>query len=300
MSYVKNLKTFVRVYDLRSMSAAGRDLRVSPAVSSSRISELEKHLGIRLFNRTTRQLTPTQQGDVFYKGAIKILDTIKEAEGSVAEITSNPKGTIFVSAPLGIGKQLIAPLVPRFRSLYSDINVRLRLSDRKVDITNEGLDAAFILGDLPDSDLRAIPIHNFKRTLCASPDYIKRHGMPKTGDELLNDNHECLLLRFPGSNEFFWNLHVDGKVKRYDFSSPLESDDGDVLTNWALTGNGIVNKPVFEIANHIESGELVNIATNTPPTSQPFSCVYPHKRLQDPKIRLFIEFMVEECKRQLA
>ena len=299
MSYVKNLKTFVRVYDLRSMSAAGRDLRVSPAVSSSRISELEKHLGIRLFNRTTRNLTPTQQGDVFYKGAIKILDTIKEAEGSVAEITSNPKGTIFVSAPLGIGKQLIAPLVPRFRTLYSDINVRLRLSDRKVDITNEGLDAAFVLGDLPDSDLRAIPIYEFERTLCASPTYIERRGLPKTGDDLIKDNHECLLLRFPGSNEFFWNLHVDGDVKRYDFSSPLESDDGDVLTNWALTGNGIVNKPVFEIADHLERGELVNIASNTPPTSQPFSCVYPHKRLQDPKVRLFIEFMVEECKRQL-
>lgn len=300
MSYVKNLKTFVRVYELRSMSAAGRDLRVSPAVSSSRISELEKHLGIRLFNRTTRNLTPTQQGDVFYKGAIKILDTIKEAEGSVAEITSNPKGTIFVSAPLGIGKQLIAPLVPRFRALYADINVRLRLSDRKVDITNEGLDAAFVLGDLPDSELRAIPIHDFERTLCASPAYIERRGLPKTGDDLLSDNHECLLLRFPGSNEFFWNLRVDGNVKRYDFSSPLESDDGDVLTNWALTGNGIVNKPMFEVSNHIKSGELVKIATKTPPTSQPFSCVYPHKRLQDPKVRLFIEFMVEECKGQLA
>ena len=299
MSYVKNLKTFVRVYELRSMSAAGRDLRVSPAVSSSRISELEKHLGIRLFNRTTRHLTPTQQGDVFYKGAIKILDTIDEAEGSVAEITSNPKGTIFVSAPLGIGKQLIAPLVPRFRALYTDINVRLRLSDRKVDITNEGLDAAFVLGDLPDSDLRAIPIHTFERTLCASPDYIERRGMPKTGKDLIKDNHECLLLRFPGSNEFFWNLHVDDEVKRFDFSSPLESDDGDVLTNWALTGNGIVNKPAFEVANHLESGELIKVAANNPPTNQPFSCVYPHKRLQDPKVRLFIEFMVMECKEQL-
>lgn len=300
MSYVKNLKTFVRVYELRSMSAAGRDLRVSPAVSSSRISDLEKHLGIRLFNRTTRHLTPTQQGDVFYKGAIKILDTIKEAEGSVAEITSNPKGTIFVSAPLGIGKQLIAPLVPSFRALYSDINVRLRLSDRKVDITNEGLDAAFVLGDLADSELRAIPIHEFTRTLCASPAYIKRRGMAETGDDLLYDNHECLLLRFPGSAEFFWNLHVGGTVKRYDFTSPLESDDGDVLTNWALGGNGIINKPVFEIAHHITSGDLVNIATKTPPTNQPFSCVYPHKRLQDPKIRLFIEFMVDACKRQLS
>jgi len=299
MSYVNNLKTFIRVYELGSMSAAGRDLRVSPAVSSSRISELEKYLGIRLFNRTTRNLTPTQQGELFYKGAIKILDTIKEVEGSVADITSNPKGTIFVSAPLGIGKQLIAPLVPIFRERYPDINVRLRLSDRKVDITNEGLDAAFVLGNLIDSELRVLPIYEFERVLCAAPSYVEKYGMPNSGQELLDNKHECLLLRFPGSNEFFWSLHVDNKIERYEFTSPLESDDGDVLTAWALAGSGIINKPVFEVANHLQSGDLIKVAANTPSTNQPFSCVYPHKRLQDPKIRLFIEFMVSECKKQL-
>ncbi len=300
MSYVNNLKTFVRVYELGSMSAAGRDLRVSPAVSSSRISELEKHLGVRLFYRNTRNLRPTQQGELFYKGAIKILDTIYEVEGSISEITSNPKGTIFVSAPLGIGKILIAPLVPQFQEKYPDINVRLRLSDRKVDVTNEGLDAAFVLGSLIDSELRIMPIHDFERVLCASPKYVEEHGMPKNGKDLRESDHKCLLLRFPGSTEFFWSLRVDEEVKRYEFTSPLESDDGDVLTAWALSGNGIINKPVFEISNHLKEGNLVRVAQETPPTNLPFSCIYPHKRLQDPKIRLFIEFMVERCKKQLG
>lgn len=300
MSYVNNLKTFVRVYELGSMSAAGRDLRVSPAVSSSRISELEKHLGIRLFYRNTRNLKPTNQGELFYKGAIKILDTIAEVEGSISDITSNPKGTIFVSAPLGIGKMLIAPLVPRFQEAFPDINVRLRLSDRKVDVTNEGLDAAFVLGRLTDSELRILPIHEFERVLCASPDYIKQHGMPENGNELQKDGHRCLLLRFPGSIEFFWNLRVNGKVRRFEFTSPLESDDGDVLTAWALSGNGIINKPRYEISQHLKSGMLVEVAASTPPTSLPFSCIYPHKRLQDPKIRLFIDFMVRECRKNLA
>ena len=200
MSYVNNLKTFIRVYELGSMSAAGRDLRVSPAVSSSRVSELEKHLGIRLFNRTTRNLKPTEQGELFYKGAIKILDTISEVEGSISEITSKPKGTIFVSAPLGMGKKLIAPLVPEFQERYPEINVRLRLSDRKVDITNEGLDAAFVLGQLIDSELRVLPIYEFERVLCASPDYIRKHGMPDTGKDLVAQQHRCLLLRYPGLN----------------------------------------------------------------------------------------------------
>ena len=300
MSYVNNLKTFVRVYELGSMSAAGRDLRISPAVSSSRINDLEKHLGSRLFNRTTRNLTATQQGKLFYKGAIKILDTIEEVEGSIAEITSKPKGTIFISAPLGMGKKLIAPAVPQFREQYPDINVRLRLSDRAVDITNEGLDAAFVLGNLNDSELRVIPIHEFERVLCASPDYIEKNGMPENGDALHSEKHQCLLLRYPGSNEFFWNLFVDDQIKRYEFDSPLESDDGDVLTDWALSGCGIINKPEFEISEYLASGKLVKVALETPPTKQPFSCVYPHKRLQDPKIRLFIDFMVSECKRQIA
>jgi len=300
MAYVKNLKTFVRVFDLGSMSAAGRDLRVSAAVASSRIAELEKHLGVRLFNRTTRSLKPTQHGELFYNGATKILDTIAEVEGGIADLTSNPKGTLFVSAPLGIGKKLIAPLIPGFKDTYPEVNVRLRLSDRKLDITDEGLDAAFVLGALPDSEMRVRKIHEFERVLCASPGYVERHGFPETGDDLIRDNHKCLLLRFPGAREFFWSLRVGEKVTRYDPQAPLESDDGDVLTAWALTGNGIVNKPVFEVAEHLRRGELVPVAIKTPPTDLPFSCLYPHKRLQDPKMRLFIDAMVNGCKARLG
>lgn len=300
MSYVRNLKTFVRVYELGSMSAAGRDIRVSAAVASNRISELEKHLQVRLFNRTTRSLKPTEHGELFYKGAIKILDTIGEVENSVAEISSNPKGSIFVSAPLGMGKKLIAPLVPEFKKLYPDINVRMRFSDRKVDITNEGLDAAFVLGHLSDSEMRVHHIHEFKRILCASPEYVSKQGMPNTGEELLRDEHQCLLLRFPGADEFFWNLMVDARPRKFEFTSPLESDDGDVLTNWALMGCGIVNKTLFEVATHLRSGSLVEVAANTPPTPVPFSCVFPHKRLQDLKVRLFIDFIVDGAKKGIA
>ena len=299
MSYVNNLKTFVRVFELGSMSAAGRDLRISAAVVSSRISELEKHFNVRLFNRTTRSMTPTSHGEMLYTGATKILETIADVEGGIAETTSHPKGTIFIAAPLGLGKKLLAPLIPNFKADYPDINIRLRLSDRKVDITNEGLDAAFVLGRLTDSELRVRPIHEFQRVLCASPAYIADHGIPETGDDLIAGDHKCLLLRYPGADEFFWMLQVNGKAKRYDFTGPLESDDGDVLTGWALAGSGIINKSVYEISELLESGELVRVCTTTPPTPLPFSCIYPHKRLQDPKIRLFIDYTVGECKRTL-
>ena len=300
MAYVSNVKTFVRVFELGSMSAAGRDMRISAAVASSRIAELEKHLGVRLFNRTTRSLRPTEHGELFYKGAMKILDTIDEVEGGIAEITSNPKGTIFVSAPLGLGKKLIAPMVPEFKEQYPDLNVRLRLSDRKVDITGEGLDAAFVLGKQTDSEMRMRPIHEFERVLCASPDYVEQHGFPANGKDLLNDGHKCLMLRFPGAVEFFWDLQIGGQIRRFEFDAPLETDDGDVLTNWALAGSGVINKTRYEVEPYLKSGELIELAKETPPTTQPFSCVYPHKRLQDMKVRLFIDFAVAQCRKALS
>ncbi len=126
MSYVNNIKMFVRVFELGSMSAAARDQRTSPAVASSRISELEKHLGVRLFNRTTRSLQPTENGRIFFEGARRVLDAIDEAEAAVVDVTQNPRGSIFVAAPLGIGRRFIAPHVPVFKDAYPQIDVRLR------------------------------------------------------------------------------------------------------------------------------------------------------------------------------
>lgn len=297
MSYVANIRTFVRVFDLGSMSAAGRDMRISAAVASSRIAELEKHLGVRLFNRTTRSLSPTEHGELFYKGATKILDTIAEVEGSIEDVTAQPRGSVFIAAPLGLGKKLIAPLVPAFKDRYPDVRVRLRLTDRKVDLTNEGLNAAFVLGHLPDSEMRARQVYEFERVLCASPNYIHEFGEPRSGAELAD--HKCLLLRFPGAEEFFWSLKEEGVVKRYNLTSPLESDDGDVLTDWAISGCGIVNKTRYEVAEHLNDGSLVEIMKRSRPTVLPFTCIFPHKRLQDPKTRLLIDHMVEGCKELL-
>ncbi|MBP7000377.1 LysR family transcriptional regulator [Amaricoccus sp.] len=300
MSYVNTLRTFVRVYELGSMSAAGRDQRVSAAVASARVAELERHLGVRLFNRTTRSLQPTEQGAIFYKGAIKILETIEEAEAAVADVSRSPRGSIHVAAPLGIGKRLIAPLIPGFKDLYPQIDVRLRLSDRRVDVTAEGLDVAFLLGALEDSSLRVRPIADCPRALVASPDYVARRGKPRGGQDLVDDRHSCLMLRFPGTREFVWTLVTPAGPQRFDVSGPFESDDGDVLTGWALSGRGIVLKPVFEIVDYLRSGELVVVAEETPPESVSLAALFPHKRLQDPKVRLFIDHMVAACRKAVV
>jgi DNA-binding transcriptional LysR family regulator len=298
--YVANLKTFVRVYELGSMSAAGRDQRVSAAVASSRIAELERHLGVRLFNRTTRSLQPTEQGAIFYEGARKILDTIAEAEAAVADVSKNPRGSLHVAAPLGLGKRLVAPLVPGFNDLYPEIDVRLRLSDRRVDVTAEALDLAFHLGPLEDSTLRIRPIADCPRLLAAAPAYLAARPHPRSGADLVAQGHACLLHRYPGAREFYWTLATPSGPQRFDVSGPLESDDGDVLTAWALAGRGIILKPAFELADHLASGALVPVCEDTPPLPVTLACLYPHKRLQDPKTRLFIDFMVAAIKRELT
>ncbi|MFP1643262.1 LysR family transcriptional regulator [Pontitalea aquivivens] len=293
MSYFDNIRTFVRVYELGSMSAAGRDLRVSPAVTSSRISQLEEHLGVRLFQRTTRSLTPTQQGQSFYRGATEILEAVESAEAQIVSITENLRGSLYVAAPLGVGRRLIAPQVPDFLKEYPEVNVRLRLTDRKVDLTTEGLDLAFFLGQPEDSNLRIRKISDVDRILCASPAYVERRGMPESGTDLVSGGHECLSLRFPGATEFQWLLTTPNGPKRFRVSGRYESDDGDVLTDWALAGHGIAMKPVFEIADHLRSGALVPVAEKTPPEPIQMACLFTHRRRQDPKTRLFMEFVID-------
>jgi DNA-binding transcriptional LysR family regulator len=300
MAYVANIRMFVRVYELGSMSAAARDQRTSPAVASARIGELEKHLGLRLFNRTTRSLQPTENGRIFYEGARKILEAIDEAESAVAQTAHNPRGTVYLAAPLGVGRRFIAPHVPAFKDAYPQIDVRLRLSDRKIDVVAEGLDLAFHLGRLEDSTLKVRQVAECARILCAAPAYVERRGNPVDGEALIRDRHECLNLRFPGATEFRWALQTPTGTESFDISGPFESDDGDVLTGWALDGRGIVMKPIFEVADHLRDGRLVPVATATPPLPTQLSCLTQHRRLRDPKIRLFTDFIIARMRTDMA
>lgn len=300
MSYVNNIRMFVRVYDLGSMSAAARDQRCSPAVASARIAELERHLGVRLFHRTTRMLQPTENGRLFYEGAQKVLQAIDEAEASVMDLAANPRGTLFVAAPLGIGRRFIAPHIPTFTDSYPQVDLRLRLSDRVIDVAAEGIDLAFHLGQLDDSTLKMRLIADCPRVLCAAPAYVARRGMPADGAALVTGGHDCLNLRFPGAKEFQWTLQTPDGPRRFDIRGPFETDDGDVLTGWALDGRGIVLKPVFEVADHLQSGRLVPVATATPPLPTPLTCLTQHRRLRDPKVRLFTDFIVARIKSDMA
>ncbi len=297
MAYLDNIAVFVRVVELGNLSAAGRDMRISPAVASNRIKELEKHLGVRLFNRTTRQLMPTEHGTVFYAGAKQVLEAITEAEAAVSALSGQPRGTIKVTAPLGLGRRLIASGIPDFHDKYPDIEVRLRLSDHNVDIMKEGIDVAFRLGIIEDSSLRMRGIMECERVLVASPKYLEARGEPAEPQELIGRKHDCLMLRYSGAREYVWTLQTPSGPQKFEVHGPYDTDDGDVLTGWALAGRGIINKPRFEVEPFIRDRRLKVILPGAPPTPVQLAAVYPHKKLQDPKVRLLLDFMAERCQR---
>ena len=157
-----------------------------------------------------------------------------------------------------------------------------------------------MLGQPEDSTLRIRKIAECPRVLCAAPAYIARKGAPETAESLKTGDHDCLNLRYPGAPEFQWPLQTADGVKRIAVSGPFESDHGDVLTNWALDGHGIILKPVFEVADHLAAGRLVPVLEAEPPVPVQLACLYAHRRRQDPKARLFMDFIVARCKAALS
>ncbi|WP_323035891.1 LysR family transcriptional regulator [Pararhodobacter sp.] len=296
MSYLESIKVFVRVVELGSITSGGRDLRLTPAVASKRIKQLEARLGTRLLNRTTRKLVPTEAGRVFYEQARLVVATLEDAEASLAGFAGRPRGTIRVTAPLGLGRRLIAPLVPRFCDAFPEVDVRLRLSDRRVDLFEEELDVAFFLGAPMDSNLKLRKIMDCPRVLCASPAYLAQRGTPLVPLDLLDQKHNCLLLQFPRSPEYFWVLQTPGGPLKLDVGGRFDADEGDVLLHWALDDRGIVNKPRIEVSRFLESGALVELLPQTPPVPSVFGCLYPHRKLQDPKVHRFIDYMIRHCR----
>ncbi|MDJ1157062.1 LysR family transcriptional regulator [Chelatococcus sp. SYSU_G07232] len=294
MSLLENMRIFVRVVDLGSLSAAGRQVRMSPAVVSHRMQQLEQHLGVRLLNRTTRQVQPTEHGQIFYRHCLEVVEAVERAETSVATASGVPSGSLRVTAPLGFGRRVLAPLVPKFHELHPRVDLRLRLSDHLLDLLGEAVDVAIRMAVLRDSSFVVRKIADCRRVLCAAPAYLEARGTPQKPEDLLD--HNCLLLRFPGSQQYQWTLNTpDGPVK-LPVSGIFDADDGDVLTQWALDGQGIVLKPVWEIAEHLRGGALKVVLREFEPEPVVLAVLYPHRSFLPAKVRAFSDFLVEHTR----
>lgn len=290
MSLLENIRVFVRVVEQDSMSAAGRQLRLSPAVVSHRIQSLEAHLGVRLLNRTTRRVQPTEQGLAFYQACLEVMAAVERAENVAAGVGGAPQGTLRVTAPLGFARRILAPLVPEFQALHPQVTLQLRLSEHIIDLLTESVDVAVRLAILSDSSLISRKVVDCERLLCAAPAYLSEAGTPKSPEDLLD--HNCLLLRFPGSQQYRWILQTTDGPRPLSVRGRFDADDGDVLTTWALAGQGIVMKPLWEVAEHLQSGALVPLLLDNPPEPAALSILYPHRRLLPAKVKAFADFAV--------
>ncbi len=290
---LNELRVFVRTVELQSISKAARNLNLTPAVATHRIVQLEQQLGARLLNRTTRSVQPSDAGLVLYDHAIAILEAVERAESDVAMASGLPMGQLRVAAPLGFGRRVIAPLVAEFQALHPKLEVHLRLSDSPVDLLSESVDVALRVAAAPDSSLIVRKLADLQRVLCASPAYLEKHGTPQTPEDLLE--HNCLLLRGPGTQDFRWTLNTPNGPQVVQVSGKFDADDGEVLTQWALQGEGIMQKSYWPLVDHFRAGRLKVVLPDFPPEPSTLVMLYPHRQLPT-KVRLFADFLIEKSR----
>ncbi len=288
----EDLILFVRTVELENLSGAGRDMRMSPAVVSSRIQRLENQLGLRLLNRTTRQVNLTPDGEVFYEHCLKILEQVDSAEQAVSARRDKPGGSLKVSASNAFAKLHIAPNIGKFLDIHPDIQFQLVASDRFANFADEKIDVAIRVGQLRDSSLIVRRLARNVRVLCATPTYLKKAPPLDTPADLAH--HNCLLLRFPGSQQFQWTLKTpDQNTVTPATPGTLDSDSGEILTSWCLDSHGIALKSLWEIGPYLKDGRLKVVLPDYPPEAHSIHALYPHARFLPPRVRAFIDFMVE-------
>jgi len=281
---------FVRVVETGGFSTAARDLSISRSAVSKQVARLEDRLGARLLNRTTRRLSPTEAGLIFYERAAMIVTEIEEAERSVTALHTEPRGTLRINAPMSFGIRHVSPAMPDFMSRHPDISVDLTLNDRVVDLVDEGYDLAIRIGRLKDSSLISRRLAPLQQIVCATPDYWARHGKPTHPKQL--QDHNCLLFSYLSTGSD-WLFRENGKLLSVTVSGNFRANNGDSLRTAALGGLGVVLSPSFIIDKELRSGAIEPVLQEYLNFGGGIHMVYPHNRHLSAKVRAFVDFMVE-------
>jgi len=289
MDRLKQIESFVAVATKGSLTAAAQAEGVAPAVIGRRIDGLEERLGVKLLVRTTRRITLTHEGSAFLEDCQRLLADIASAEASVSAGGVKASGHLRVTAPAGFGRRHVAPLVPGFRAAHPDVSLSLNLSDRVVDIVNEGFDCAIRVGDLPDSSLVSVRLADNRRLCVATPAYLKKAGSPATPSDLTR--HACLTLSSDASQTRGWAFTVDGEVAHLRPSGPLDCSDGQVLHEWCLQGLGIAWRSTWEVERDVAAGRLQVVLEPFAAPPNGIFAVFPHAKHLPLRVRLWIDFI---------
>ena len=300
MDRLTQLESFVSVATRGSLTAAARAEGVAPAIMGRRIDALEERLGVKLLVRTTRRLTLTHEGSAFLEDCQRLLVEFANAEASVSAGGVKASGHLRVTAPAGFGRRHVAPLVPRFHALHPEVRISLNLSDRVIDVAGEGYDCAVRVGDLPDSSLVSLRLADNRRRCVATPDFVRRHGAPRSPGDLAR--FACLTLSSDASQTRGWAFRIpaeDGaeggdQVIHLKPSGPLDCTDGQVLHDWCLAGHGIAWRSTWEVEAEIDAGLLVPLldAFAAPPNG--VYAVFPQRKHLPLRVRLWLDFLKQQ------
>jgi DNA-binding transcriptional LysR family regulator len=288
MDKLDAMAAFARVVSAGSYAEAARRMGLTRSAVSKAVTELEQVLGVRLLDRTTRRVTPTEAGRAYYERVTSILADVESTESAVSRLHDEPKGLLKINAPMSFGTLYLGPAIAEFMVAYPELRIELILNDRFIDPIEEGVDVTVRIGALPDSSLIARKLAPARRVLAASPDYLKAHGTPKSPDELVH--HRALTFGHSQAAQRF-ELTQGAETVSVPVTSCMCSNNGDVLHAAALHGNGIVLLPTFLIGPDIAAGKLRVVLPDHEPTGLDIYAVYAPNRYLAAKTRVFIDFL---------
>ncbi|WP_233805080.1 LysR family transcriptional regulator [Paraburkholderia sp. HP33-1] len=292
MDRLQAMQVFTRVVDTNSFTRAAETLDLPRASVTTIIQNLEAFLGTRLMHRTTRRLSLTPDGAAYYERCVRILADVEETEASFQSGNKKPHGKLRIDMPGSIGRLLVIPALCEFHTRYPDIDLQLGLTDRPVDLLQEGVDCVVRVGALQDSSLVARRIGLFEGVTCASPDYIKRAGMPASLEDL--DNHKAVnYFSSRTGRTIDWAFMVNGNEVEVKMKSIVSVNDADAYVTCGLEGFGLIQPALFMVLPHLRSGQLVEVLPELKPLPMPISAVYPHSRHLSPKVRVFVDWIAE-------
>lgn len=286
------LEFFVLLNRLGSLSAAARALDITPPAATMRLASMEKRIGARLLNRSTRKISLTPEGELYLQHAARLIEELRELDEIVSGNRQAPRGLLRVNAPLGFGRTVIAPLVSTFTAQFPEVEVLLEVTDRPVDLIAQGFDLAIRFGELPDNRLNARRLMSNRRFICASPAYLEQHGTPKTLADLTR--HRCIVHRQNDDAYGVWRFLVAGRSEVVKVHGVLSSNDGDIVQGWALDGQGIVIRSEWDVAKYLESGRLRRVLPEFALPGADLYAYYPSKQNLPARVRAFINFLAEQ------
>lgn len=287
MNRYAEMLAFVTAAEMGTLSAAARNLQISPAMLGRRIMSLERRLDAKLLHRTSRHMSVTEQGAIFLERCRALIDDVESAEHSAFPDPSRAKGVLSVIAPAYFGRHHVAPLVSRFVEQHPDVHVSFDLTNNVIDPVHAGHDLCIRIGNVIDPDFTGVRLAENRRVVCAAPEYLDRYGVPARLQDLAS--HDCATVNLPSGLHRDWLFQEDGRIVSVKIDGKFDCNDGEMLAHWVRQGRCLAWRSTWEIERYLVSGELVSVLDNFALPTFDIYAIYPRARPLTANVVLFIE-----------